>query len=121
VSIAAIVDRMGKTLYIWRPTITRLGDGRVVRTYAKVTEAKFFVQPSGQTGDVFEGRANTRTNGTMYAAGVLDVRIDDEIRSVASGTGRVWRVVGTLNPGEQGATSALSMTAVDVVEVEPDA
>jgi len=120
VSIGAIVDRFGKRLWLYRPTIARLADGRIERTYAKVVAAKFFVQPQGQTQEVAEGRINSRTASTLYAAGVIDIRVDDELRENEDGTGRVFRVTGTINPGEMGVGEYLSMTVCEAVEVEPD-
>ena len=122
-SIESIVTEFGVGLHIWRPTITRNTDGQVIRTYAVASSARGFIQPTTQTGDVFEGRMNTRTAGTVFFTGSVDVRIDDEIRdqsAIPTSDTRVWRVVGAVKPGDVGVPSRLSMTVVDVVEVEPD-
>ena len=79
-SIESIIREFGVSLHIWRPTIGRATDGEITRTYAVASSATGFIQPSSQGQDVFEGRANSRTAGTIYFAGVVDVRIDDEIR-----------------------------------------
>lgn len=122
-SISGIIGRFGIPLYVYRPTITTASDGTVVRTYASAAiSARGFVQPSGQTQDVFEGRASSRTTGVVYFDGALDIRIEDEIYSGTSGSVTAWRVTGIVNPGEIGRSLAalhLNMTAVDVVEVEP--
>ncbi len=122
-SIESIIREFGVSLHIWRPTIGRATDGEITRTYAVVSSATGFIQPSSQGQDVFEGRANSRTAGTIYFAGVVDVRIDDEIRdqsAIPTGATRVWRVSGAVNPADIAAPLRLSMTAVEVVEVEPD-
>lgn len=122
-SIESIIREFGVSLHIWRPTIGRASDGEITRTYAVVSSATGFIQPSSQGQDVFEGRMNSRTAGTIYFAGVVDVRIDDEIRdqsAIPTGATRVWRVVGAVQPADIAAPLRLSMTAVDVVEVEPD-
>ena len=122
-SIEAIIREFGVSLHIWRPTITRATDGEIIRAYAVSSSATGFVQPTSESQDVFEGRANSRTAGTIYFAGVVDVAIDDEIRdqsAIPTAATRVWRVVGAVNPADIAAPSRLSMTVVDVVEVEPD-
>jgi hypothetical protein len=122
-SISSLVGRFGIDLYVYRPTLTTASDGTVVRTFSSAAiTARGFVQPTGQTQDVFEGRASSRTTGTAYFDGALDIRIEDEIYSGTSGSVTAWRVTGAVNPGEMGRTLAalhLNMTAVDVVEVEP--
>lgn len=122
-SIEAIVREFGVSLHIWRPTIGRATDGEITRSYAVSSSATGFIQPASEAQDVFEGRPNTRTAGTIYFAGVVDVQIDDEIRdqgAIPSADTRVWRVIGAVNPADIGAPSRLSMTVVEVVEVEPD-
>lgn len=122
-SIEAIIREFGVSLHIWRPTIGRATDGEITRTYAVVTSVTGFIQPSSQGQDVFEGRMNSRTAGTIYLSGAVDVRIDDEIRdqsAIPTAATRVWRVVGAVQPADIAAPSRLSMTTVDVVEVEPD-
>lgn len=123
-SIAAIIARFGIPLYVFRPTITTATDGTVVRTYStSALSARGFVQPTGQSQDVFEGRASSRTAGTIYFEGSLDIRIEDEIYNGTTGSVTAWRVVGMVNPGEigrlSGTASHLNLTAVEVVEVEP--
>jgi hypothetical protein len=122
-SIEAIVREFGMSLHIWRPTIARATNGEITRTYAVSSSATGFVQPTTQSSDVFEGRPNTRTAGTVYFAGVVDVQIDDEIRdqtAIPSGDTRIWRVIGAVKPADIAAPLRLSMTVVEVVEVEPD-
>jgi hypothetical protein len=122
-SIESIIREFGVSLHIWRPTIGRASDGEITRTYAVVSSATGFIQPSSQGQDVFEGRMNSRTAGTIYFAGVVDVRIDDEIRdqsAIPTADTRVWRVTGAVKPADIAAPLRLSMTAVEVVEVEPD-
>jgi hypothetical protein len=124
-SIASLVSRHGKRLYWSRPTITRASDGRAIRTYAEVSSALFFVQTGSQSSDVFEGRANTRVSASLYAVGVLDIRIDDEIRDVEAqpfplSLARNFRVIGVANPLDFASTDTLSMSVVDVVQVDPD-
>ena len=121
-SIESLVREFGVTLHIWRPTITRATDGEIERAYAVVTTLTGFIQPSSASGDVFEGRMNTRTAGSIYFAGVVDVRIDDEIRDqteIPYAATRVWRVLGAVNAADVAAPARLSMTVCDVVEVEP--
>ena len=123
-SIGSIIARFGVTLYVYRPTITAASDGTVIRTYSSAAvSAKGFVQPTGQSQDVFEGRASSRTAGTIYFEGAQDVRIEDEIYSGTTGSVTAWRVVGAVNPGEigrlGGVAGYLSLTAVEVIEIEP--
>lgn len=126
-SIAAIIDTFGRTLYIMSPTTTVGTDGAVVRTYptTPTATAKGFIQPSGQTEDVFEGRQNARTATTIYFAGVVAIGIDDLIydvlpAAVPASNSRVWRVTGRIVPGDVGTSSHLCMTVCDCIEVEPD-
>jgi len=122
-SISALVDRFGIDLYVYRPSVSTGNDGEVALSFAKAYSARGFIQPTSQTSDVAQGRENGRTTATIYFTGSVDVRIDDEIRNAESGTYRLWRVVGAVNPGEVGVTYAaphLSMTAVDCIEVEPE-
>lgn len=122
-SIEAIIREFGMSLHIWRPTIARATNGEITRTYAVSSSATGFVQPATESQDVFEGRMNTRTAGTIYFSGVVDVQIDDEIRdqgAIPSAASRVWRVIGAVNPADLGVPFRLSMTVVDVVEVEPE-
>ena len=129
-SIESLIGKFGQSLYLWRPTITISTDGTVVRTmlYVDATGVGFrgFIQPSGQSADVFEGRQNSRTNVTIYAKGSIDARIDDEIYFVNGvttiGNTRVLRVVGKINPADLGnslADSFLSMTVIEAVEILP--
>jgi len=125
-SIEAIIDTFGRTYYVIRPTITKATDGQFSRKYSdSAASAKGFYQPSGTSEDVFQGRQNTRTTGTVYFKGLLDIRIDDELRetNLIASTSPVLRVVGAVNPGNIGSVSIsqshLSMTVVEVVEVNP--
>jgi hypothetical protein len=127
-SIESLVDTFGKVYYIIRPTVAKQSDGQFSRTYDSVVNisgSKGFYQPSGTSQDVFEGRQNTRTAGTVYFKGSLDIRIDDELRetSFIATTSPVLRVVGAVNPGNLGNVtiynSHLNMTVVEVVEVLP--
>lgn len=127
-SIESLIDTFGKTYYAARPTISKSSDGQFVRTYdsvASATGAKGFYQPTGTTQDVYEGRQNTRTTGTVYFKGLVDIRIDDELRENADEVSNspILRVVGAVNPGNLGNVtvfqSHLSMTVVEVVEVLP--
>lgn len=126
-SIAAIIDTFGRTLYIMSPTASVGSDGAVVRTYptTPTVTAKGFIQPSGQTEEVFEGRQNARTSATIYFAGIVTIGIDDLIydvlpAAVPASLSRVWRVTGRIVPGDVGSSSHLCMTVCDCVEVEPD-
>lgn len=121
-SISALISRFGTTLYVRRSTTTIGNDGEMSLDYKQVDSARGFVQPSVQTSDVAQGRENARTTTSIFFEGLLDVEIDDEIHDVASGTGRTWRIVGSINPGFVGTTGSaphLSMTVVECVEVEP--
>jgi hypothetical protein len=121
-SIEALVNRFGLTLYLYRPTIGLGTDGQTTRTYARQSEVRAFVQPGAQSSDVFQGRMSGRTSCTIYLSGLVDVRIDDELRDGFTGTVRNWRVTGASNPGETSpaqSASHLAMTVVDAVEVEP--
>jgi hypothetical protein len=123
VSIESIVNEFGITLYVHRPTMTVSSDGKPNRTYASVAEVVAFVQPSGQSSDVLEGRMSGRTSATIYIAGSQDIRIDDELYTGTSGSVVRWRVTGTTNPGETSRAFALrhrlKMTVVDAVQVDP--
>ena len=126
-SIASIVDRYGRTLYVMRPTASFASDGSVVRTYptTPTVTAKGFIQPSGQTSEVFEGRMNSRTTATIYFAGIVSILVDDLIYdvlpvAVPASTSRVFRVTGTIVPGDLEATEHLCMSVCDAVEVLPE-
>lgn len=126
-SIAALVDRYGRTLYVMRPTTTVTTDGTVVRSYptTPTVTAKGFIQPSGQTSEVFEGRMNSRTACSIYFAGVVAIEVDDLIYDVLpaalpSGTSRVFRIIGTIVPGDLNSTEYMCMTVCDAVEVLPE-
>jgi len=125
-SIASLISRFGRTFHVFRPAITSAADGTRLWTYSPGTPiltVRGFMQPATQAEDPFEGRANSRTSGTLYIEGANDIRIDDEIYEAATGTTSVWRVRGVVNPAELGTTGAashLNMTVVDVVEVAPD-
>lgn len=127
-SIESLIDTFGKVYYTIRPSISKSSDGQFVRTYDSVVDlngAKGFYQPTGTTQDVYEGRQNTRTTGTVYFKGVLDIRIDDELRETSQQavTSPILRVVGAMNPGNLGNvtiySSHLNMTVVEVVDVLP--
>lgn len=127
-SIESLIDTFGKVYYTIRPSISKSSDGQFVRTYDSVADlngAKGFYQPTGTTQDVYEGRQNTRTTGTVYFKGLLDIRIDDELRETNQPitTSPILRVVGAVNPGNLGNVtvynSHLSMTVVEVVQVLP--
>lgn len=121
-SIEALVNRFGLTLYLYRPTMGIGSDGQPTRSYVRTTQLTGFVQPSAQSSDVFSGRMEGRTPCTIYLSGSVDVRIDDEIRDGVTGTVRNWRVTGASIPGEVVAANSaahLAMTVVDAVEVEP--
>lgn len=122
-SIAGLVDRFGITLYVFRPTSTVGADGEVALAFANVLEVRGFVQPSTQTSEVAQGRENGRTTVSIYLAGAVDVRIDDELHDASSGSAKTWRVIGATNPGEVGTSGAaghLNMTVVECIEVEPN-
>ena len=101
-------------------------DASAIRTYSKVTElGKGFIQPNGQSQDVFEGRMNSRTAATIYLSGNHDIEIDDEIYedvAVFESADR-WRVVGRTNPAEIGRGAGfarhLNLTVVDAIQVSP--
>ncbi len=125
-SIESIIDTFGRIYYVIRPTITKATDGQFSRTYTEsVASAKGFYQPSGTSDDVFQGRQSTRTAGTVYFKGLIDIRIDDELRetNLIASTSPILRVIGAVNPGNIGSVSLsqshLSMTVVEVVEVAP--
>jgi hypothetical protein len=120
-SIAGLVDRFGITLYVFRPTATVGADGEVALAFANALETKGFVQPSSESSDVAQGRELGRTSATAYFAGTVDVRIDDELHDVSTGSARTWRIVGIVNPGEVGTSAAaahLNMTVVECQEIE---
>ena len=83
-SIAGLIDRFGIALWVFRPTATVGNDGEVALAFASVLETRGFVQPTSQTSEVAQGRENGRTTTTIYMAGSVDVRIDDEIRNAAT-------------------------------------
>jgi len=121
-SIEALVNRFGLTLYLYRPTMGLGTDGQPTRTYSRTAEIRGFVQPGTQTSDELQGRMTARTSCSIYLSGNVDVRIDDEIRDGFTGTVRNWRVTGAAQPGETYAANSashLTMTVVDAVEVEP--
>jgi hypothetical protein len=121
-SIESLVNRFGMTLYLYRPSTSVGVDGEVSRTYSRVCEFRGFVNTSSQSSNVAMGRAEGRTQATIYVPGSLDVRIDDEIRDGFYGTVRNWRVTGANVPGEvivANSAAHLAMTVVDAVEVEP--
>jgi secreted PhoX family phosphatase len=64
-------------------------DAGAVRTYNRITElGKCFIQPNGQSQDVFEGRMNSRTAATIYISGNRDtIEIDDELMAKAMQAG----------------------------------
>lgn len=122
-SIASLVDRFGIDLHLYRASVTTGNDGEIALTYSRATVVRGFIQPTSQTSDVAQGRENGRTTTTIYFSGLVDVRIDDELRSADAVPYRVWRVIGSVNPGDVGVSLAaphLNMTAVDCVEVEPE-
>ena len=126
-SIASIVDRYGRTLYVMRPTTTTATDGTVLRAFptTPAVTAKGFIQPSGQTSEVFEGRMNSRTTATIYFAGIVSILIDDLIYdvlpvAVPASTSRVFRVTGTIVPGDLESNEHMCMTVCDAVEVLPE-
>jgi len=122
VSIESLVSEFGTTLYLYRPTVTRSSDGRMLRTFALSSTLTGFVQPNGQSEDTRNGRQNSRTGCTVYFSGSQDIRIEDELSSTSSGAGDRWRVTGAWNPGEVnrlGGSHRLNMTVVDAVEVAP--
>lgn len=121
-SIEALVNRFGLTLYLYRPTTGVGADGEVSRSYARVCELKGFVDSGSETSAIALGRANGQTSATIYLPGSVDVRIDDEIRNGYTGTVRNWRVDGAVQPGETFAANSaahLTMTVVQATEVDP--
>jgi hypothetical protein len=122
-SIASLLQQFGTTYYRARPLTTVQSDGTVQRSRTPVLEIFAWIQPSGQNQDVFEGRMNSRTAGTMYIEGSVDVAIDDEIYTGTGGTVSTWRVSGAINPGLLAQTQVgghpLNMTVVEVTLVEP--
>lgn len=121
-SIESLVNRLGMTLYLYRPTSTVGADGQVARAYARVLEIRGFVDSASMSSDVIYGRATGMTSATIYLSGSLDVRIDDEIRSGITGAVRNWRVGGVVQPGETAASNGapnLTMTVVTATEVDP--
>ncbi|NDF13232.1 MAG: hypothetical protein EB060_10530 [Proteobacteria bacterium] len=122
-SIEGLINRFGITLYVYRPTTTVGTDGQVNRSYSRVNEIRGFVQPAGQTSEVYQGRMEGRTPCTIYISGSVDIRIDDELRDGFYGIVRNWRVSGASVPGETVAANSawqLAMTVVDAVEIEPE-
>jgi hypothetical protein len=123
-SIETLVRQFQITLHIYRPVLTVSTDGKPMRTYTFKETVYGFIQPSSQSSEVFEGRSNGRTSGTIYFVGATDVAIDDEIYSAKTGTALRWRVSGLVNPGEIArifpASHRLNMTVVDVVEIAPE-
>lgn len=118
-----MVQQFGTTYYRARPLITIQSDGTVQRSRTPVLEIVGWIQPSGQNQDVFEGRMNSRTSGTMYVEGFVDLAIDDEIYTGTGGTVSIWRISGAVNPGLLDSTQVgghpLNMTVVEVTLVEP--
>lgn len=126
-SIASLISRFGRTFHVYRPVMTDSADGTRKWAYSPgspVLSLTGFLQPATQGEDPFQGRASSRTQGTMYFEGNQDIRIEDEIYTTTNGSSPVFRVRGVVNPGEIGNTLSalhLNMTVVEVVEVEPDA
>jgi len=121
-SIEALVNRLGLTLYVYRPTVSVGNDGEVARQYVRTAEIKGFVDSGSEDSAIAYGRATGQTSATIYLSGSVDVRIDDEIRSGVTGTVRNWRVGGVVNPGETVASNGawnLAMTVVTATEVDP--
>ena len=126
-SIERLIEQFGVALYLWKPTMSVAADAGAVRTYNRVTElGKCFIQPNGQSQDVFEGRMNSRTAATIYISGNQDdIEIDDELYEVgvAGGITDRWRVVGRTNPAEIGRGAGfarhLNLTVIDAVQVSP--
>ena len=102
-SISSLVDRFGTLFYVISPTYEKQTDGTIKRTYAKPsrTSAVGWFQPSGQSGDVFSGRQNSRTTGTIYFKGTVSVGVDDEITTTDTDGIQTffWRVIGATYPG----------------------
>ena len=122
-SIASLIQQFGQTYYRARPLVTVSTDGTVQRTRTPVLEVFAWIQPSGQTQDVFEGRMNSRTAGTLYAEGLVDLAIDDELYTNTGGLVSTWRISGATNPGLLDQTQIgghpLNMTVVEVTLVDP--
>ena len=66
---------------------------------------------------------NSRTAGTLYAEGLVDLAIDDELYTDIGGLVSTWRISGATNPGLLNQTQIgghpLNMTVVEVTLVEP--
>jgi len=122
-SIASLIQQFGQTYYRARPTVSIGPDGNVYRTRSPILEVLAWIQPSGQTEEVFEGRMNSRTAGTLYAEGLVDLAIDDELYTDIGGLVSTWRISGATNPGLLNQTQIgghpLNMTVVEVTLVEP--
>lgn len=121
-SIEALVNRMGITLYVYRPSTSVGADGEVQRNYTRGQEVRGFVDSGSENSAIAYGRATGQTSATIYLSGVVDVRIDDEIRNGYTGTVRNWRVGGVVQPGETFASNGaphLTMTVVTATEVDP--
>ena len=122
-SISSLVSQFGITLYIREPTYAVDTDGSVVRSYGRVYSANGFIQPSGQTDGVSQGRINGRRAVSIYFEGAIEISVDAEIHDSEFLPTRQWRVTGTTNPaelGQSGTASHLNMTVVDAVEIEPE-
>jgi hypothetical protein len=122
-SIASMISQFGILLQIRIPVYAVATDGSVTRSYGREIEARGFIQPSGQSDQVFQGRINGRRNVTIYFEGALDISVDAEIHDSLFLPARQWRVTGTTNPGElgqSGASQHLNMTVVDAVEINPE-
>lgn len=122
-SIESLINQFGITLYIREPSYTVESDGSVNRAYARVTNQVGFIQPSGQSEPVAQGRLEGRTSCTIYFLGSLNISIDAEIHDSEGLTARQWRVTGVTNPGDVGVSGArpyLNMTVCEAVQIEPD-
>ena len=122
-SIPSLISQFGITLYIREPTYAVDTDGSVVRSYGRVYSAKGFIQPSGQTDGVSQGRINGRRAVSIYFEGAIEIGVDYEIHDSEFLSARQWRVTGSVNPaelGQSGTASHLNMTVVDAVEIEPE-
>jgi hypothetical protein len=123
-SIDSLVSQFGITLYLREPTYAVQNDGTVDRTYGRISSVKGFIQPSGQTEPVIQGRLEGRTAVSIYFVGAITIGIDWEIHDSEALTARQWRVTGVTNPGEVGQSGAaqhLNMTVVDAIEIQPEA